>query len=116
MPYTTPKRAVTKNGKKWYPNEKGKLCTDVWEFASERHNKKVNGKTQKLPHPTPKPEALIERIIRASSNENDIVMDLFSGSGTTAYVAQRLGRRFTGCENNEQYFELIQERLGKVTK
>lgn len=104
-------KGIIKNGKRWFPNQGGKLCTDVWEFSSERHNKKVNGKIAKTLHPTPKPEALIERIIKASSNVGDTVLDLFSGSGTTAYLAQKLDRQFTGCESNIQYYQFIINRL-----
>jgi site-specific DNA-methyltransferase (adenine-specific) len=109
-------KGLLKNGKRWFPNPNGKLCSDVWEFASERHTCKVNGKTQKTFHPTPKPEVMIERIVLASSNENDVVLDLFSGSGTTACVAQRLNRAFVGCENNEEYYNYINKRLNKGAK
>ena len=105
------KKGILKNGKRWYPNPNGKLCSDVWEFTSVRLTNKKNGKTVKQCHPTPKPEAMIERMIKASSNPGDIVLDLFSGTGTTAYVAKKLNRHFTGCENNKTYFEYIQERL-----
>ena len=104
-------KGILKNGKRWFPNENGKLCPDVWEFSSQRHNTKVNGKTTKSLHPTPKPEALIERIIKASSNEGDLVLDLFSGSGTTAYIAKKFNRQFIGCENNEQFYKHIIARL-----
>jgi site-specific DNA-methyltransferase (adenine-specific) len=83
----------------------------VWEIPSVRLTEKVNGKTIKTLHPTPKPESMIERMIKASSNPGDLVLDLFSGSGTTAYVAKQLDRNFIGCENNLDYFEYIQERL-----
>jgi site-specific DNA-methyltransferase (adenine-specific) len=109
-------KGLLKNGKRWFPNPNGKLCSDVWEFSSERHTSKVNGKTQKTFHPTPKPEKMIERIILASSNENDIVLDLFSGSGTTAYIAKSLNRVFIGCENNAEYFDYINKRLIKGEK
>lgn len=101
------KKGLLKNGKRWFPNEKGKLCTDVWEITSQRHKEKVNGKIQKPPHPTIKPNELIERIILASSNENDLVLDLFSGTGTTSKVAKELNRNFIGCENNKEYIKLI---------
>lgn len=104
-------KGILKNGKRWFPNPNGKLCTDVWEFTSVRHNKKIDGKTMKQPHPTPKPEAMIERMIKASSEKGDLILDLFSGTGTTAFVAKKLGRNFIGCENNTEYFELIQRRL-----
>jgi site-specific DNA-methyltransferase (adenine-specific) len=63
-------------------------------------------------HPTQKPEALIERIILASSNKGDKVLDLFSGSGTTSVVAKRLGRKFIGIEMNPDYVRLGMKRLG----
>lgn len=111
---TAAEKGILKNGKRWFPNPNGKLCSDVWEFASERHVNKVKGKVTKTLHPTPKPEALIERIILASSNAGDVVLDLFSGSGTTACVSSKLGRRFTGCENNPIYHDYIIKRLEKV--
>lgn len=107
-------KGILKDGKRWFPNENGKLCSDVWEFPSVRLVNKIHGRTIKQLHPTSKPEAMIERMIKASSNKGDIVMDLFSGSGTTAYVAAKNGRHFTGCENNVEYFEYIKERLKNV--
>ena len=105
------KKGIIKNGKRWFPNPNGKLCPDVWEFTSVRHTNKYRGKVIKQGHPTPKPEPMIERMIKASSNEGDLIMDLFSGTGTTAFVAKKLKRHFIGCENNEQYYAIIKERL-----
>jgi site-specific DNA-methyltransferase (adenine-specific)/modification methylase len=62
-------------------------------------------------HPTQKPEALLEIIITASSDPGDIVLDPFIGSGTTAVVAQRLGRRWIGIENNPTYYEAALRRI-----
>ena len=62
---------------------------DVWDIAALRGNQ-----PEKVSYPTQKPEKLIERIIKASSNENDIVADFFCGSGTTAAVAEKLGRKW----------------------
>lgn len=104
-------KGILKNGKRWFPNPNGKLCTDVWEIPSERLTHKVNGKTVKSAHPTPKPEELIKRIVQASSRENDLILDLFSGTGTTSFVAKQLNRRFLACENNETYIEIIKNRL-----
>lgn len=87
------------------------MCTDVWNFTSVRHKLKVNGKIVKTAHPTPKPEEMIERMILASSKENDLILDLFSGSGTTSYVAKKLNRIYIGCENNKEYIEIINNRL-----
>jgi modification methylase len=62
-------------------------------------------------HPTQKPEALLHRVILASSRPGDLVLDPFFGSGTTGAVAQRLGRRYYGIENNPEYVRLASERL-----
>ncbi len=63
-------------------------------------------------HPSQKPESLLERIIRASSNTGDIVLDPFSGTFTTCAVAQRLGRRSIGIELQEEYVKIGLRRLG----
>ena len=105
------KTGIIKNGKRWYPNEHGKVPSDVWHITSERHKNKVNGKTQKLAHITPKPLDMIERIIKASSNEGDVVLDCFVGSGTTALAAQRLKRNFLACDSNAEYVEVARQRL-----
>ncbi len=61
-------KGILKNGRRWFPDPRRRLCGEVWHFSSERHKTKVNGKTQKLGHATPKPLDMIERIILASSN------------------------------------------------
>jgi DNA modification methylase len=71
--------------RKWYMNPEGVRCKDIWTDI---------GKERGLFFATQKPEELIERIIKASSNEGDLVADLFCGSGTTGAVAERLGRRW----------------------
>lgn len=83
--------------------------TDVWDDISFHFPK---GK--KL-HTTQKPEKLIKRIIDASSSENDFVVDLFLGSGTTAYVANKSGRIYGGCELDENYFNKTIERMQNET-
>lgn len=108
------KNGIVKNGKRWFPNPNGKLCTDVWEFASVRLTNKKNGKTVKQSHPTPKPEGMIERMILASSNPGDLILDLFSGTGTTSFCAKKLGRNFIACENNQDYCSNIQERIDSI--
>jgi site-specific DNA-methyltransferase (adenine-specific) len=60
------------------------------------------------------PEQLLGRIIRASSNEGDLVLDPFGGSGTTLAVARKLGRRFLGFELSEQYAARIDQRLAAI--
>lgn len=65
-----------------------------------------------LEHPDQKPILLIERIISASSKENDVVADFFMGSGTTCLAAKNLNRQFIGIEKEEKYFNIAKERLG----
>lgn len=62
-------------------------------------------------HPTQKPEKLLAKVLLASTNENDLVLDPFAGSGTTAVTAKKLGRRFVVIESDEQYCLLAQKRL-----
>lgn len=118
MPYLSTDRilaaqtkGILKNGKRWFPNANGKLCPDVWEITSQRHVDKIKGRITKQKHPTPKPVEMIERIIKASSNKGDMVLDLFSGTGTTSYVAKMLQRHFLACEKDTGYVEIIKERL-----
>jgi modification methylase len=81
------------------------LCT------GEERLKHINGK--KL-HPTQKPEALLARVIVASSRPDDLVLDPFCGSGTTGAVAKRLGRRFIGIERERAYAAAAQARIAAV--
>ncbi len=66
---------------------------------------------ERLGYPTQKPEALLERVIRASSNEGDVVLDAYCGCGTTVAVAQRLGRAWIGIDITYQSISLILKRL-----
>ena len=77
----------------------------------------IQSKTKGIPrHPTEKSHALIEDLICKHSNENDLVMDTFLGSGTTATACLKTNRRFIGCEVNKKYFEeIIQKHLPSVT-
>ena len=69
---------------------------------------------EKLGYPTQKPVALLERILLASSNEGDVVLDPFCGSGTTLVVAEQLGRRWLGCELDPEYNRWAIKRLENV--
>lgn len=106
-------KGILKNGKRWFPNPKGRFCGEVWHITSERHKQKVNGKVQKMEHLTPKPFDLVERIIKASSKKGDIVLDCFVGSGTTAFVAKSLGRNFICADKDKKYVELAKKNLQK---
>ena len=66
-------------------------------------------------HPCQLPEALLERIVKVSSNPGDLVFDPFAGSGTTLAVAKRLGRDYLGCEMSEQYADQVRQRLEEVS-
>ena len=65
-------------------------------------------------HPTQKPEALLARIMMASTKPGDVVLDPFFGSGTTGAVAKRLGRHFVGIEREQHYIEAAYERIAAV--
>jgi site-specific DNA-methyltransferase (adenine-specific) len=67
-------------------------------------------------HPTQKPIALLERIIKASSNEGDVVLDPFSGTFTTSYVANSLGRKSIGIDISEEYFKIGLRRVLNKTE
>lgn len=110
------KKGILKNGKRWFPNEKGKLCGDVWRISSERHKTKINGKILKTLHVTPKPLDMIERMVIASSNENDIVLDCFVGSGTTAVAALKHDRLFIGNDSEKKYVEYAKTRIKNLYK
>ena len=92
-----------------YFNPDGPAITDVWEipFLS-------TVSLERTGYPTQKPEALLERIIRASSNPGDVVADFFCGSGTTLAVAQRLGRRWIGCDISAEAVDIARHRLARL--
>lgn len=87
-------------------NMRGANPGDVWEFS---HVHYCNEDRQN--HPTQKPEGVIERMILASSKENDFILDPFSGSGTTLRVCQQLKRNCCGIELNPEYVQATKERL-----
>ena len=89
-------------------NMRGANPGNVWEF-SHTHYCNKNRKN----HPTQKPEALFERIILVSSNENDLILDPFAGSGTSLRVCQQINRKCIGIEINPDYIEMIQKRLSE---
>jgi adenine-specific DNA-methyltransferase len=113
-------------GRIWYPDDKLKrprlkkyldeasgrplqsVWTDIYPVNSQAR--------ERLGYPTQKPEALLERIIKASSNLGDIVFDCFMGSGTTQSVAMKLGRRFIGADINLGAVQITTKRLLSVAK
>jgi len=100
-----------KNREHWTPNPLGAKPKDVIEIPTT-----CNGMGEKTPHPTQKPEELLRRLVLASSDEGQVVLDPFSGSGTTIVVAEQLGRKWLGCELNFQYNQWAIERLENVRR
>lgn len=82
-----------------------KQMKDVWEFSLTPKREKSEGK-----HPTQKPLALLERIILASTNEGDLILDPFNGSGTTGIACVRLNRRYIGIEKEIEFVKLTERR------
>jgi site-specific DNA-methyltransferase (adenine-specific) len=103
------KGGIVNNGKKYMPNENGKNADDVWcmPILNPMSNERLGYDTQK-------PKALIERIIRASSKEGDLVADFYMGSGTTAEVCKDLNRNFIGCDINPRAVEITLQRLNNA--
>ncbi len=93
------------------PYSTKKVPGNVWDFSRVRFKM-----DEYENHPTQKPEALMERIIRVSSNPGDVVLDPFSGSFTTSAVAVRLGRVGVGIDLNEEYYEMGLSRTGIATE
>lgn len=93
--------------KKWHFEFEGILIDDVWtDFLALSSNS-----GERIDYPTQKPELLLERVIKASSNEGDLVLDAFAGSGTTLAVAEKLGRRWIGIDCGKLSIYTIQKRL-----
>ena len=87
----------------------GMPMRDVWEITDLR-----NATNERVDYPTQKPIALLDRIIRASSNAGDLVLDPFCGSGTTLAAARQLGRRYIGIDQNPNAIELCEKRLAQT--
>ena len=90
---------------------KGVPMPDVWEISMINP---VAKERKAVGYPTQKPEALLERIIKASTNPGDIVLDFFAGSGTTAAVAEKLGRRWITCDIGKLSFFTVQKRILQI--
>lgn len=93
-----------KNPPQPYKNEK--VPGNVWNFNRVRYRM-----DEYENHPSQKPISMLERIIKASSNEGDVVLDPFCGTFTTCFVAKELGRKFIGVEIQEDYFKIGLRRL-----
>jgi DNA modification methylase len=114
---------LDKNGLVYWPSRKGQpmlkyfldktkgaQVSDVWDDI----NLISPTSEESLSYPTQKPEALLERIIKGSSNENDLILDCFAGSGTTAAVAEKLGRRWIMCDFGKHAIYTMQKRIWNI--
>jgi DNA modification methylase len=114
VPYklSNSKAATWGEGEIYEKNPLGTKCLDWFDdvpsFMTASQSKEKTG------YPTQKPESLLERIIRASSNKGDIVMDFFGGSGSTAVVAERLGRRWITCDLGKLSYYTTQKRILQI--
>jgi site-specific DNA-methyltransferase (adenine-specific) len=79
---------------------------DIWQISTPNQAEKQFGK-----HPTQKPIALLERIVLASTNIGDVILDPFTGSSTAGIASVRYNRNFIGIDNNSEYLELSVKRL-----
>lgn len=104
-------KGKTKKNNNWTPNPKGAKPKDVIEIPTT-----CNGMGETTPHPTQKPEELLRKFILASSQEGDMIIDPFSGSGTTIVVAEQLNRRWMGCDLNIEYNNWAIQRLENVRR
>ena len=113
-------------GRIWYPTDKakrprlkrylheseGKTLQSIWSNIYPVNSQAA----ERQGYPTQKPEALLERIVTLTTSESDIVLDCFIGSGTTAAVAQKLGRRWIGCDINKGAIQTTAKRLQAVMR
>lgn len=102
-----PKNGGMPRLKRYESEYEGTPIQDLWTDINKIHNRS----SELLGYNTQKPEALLERIIRASSNPGDLVADFFCGSGTTLSVAERLGRRWIGCDLGRFAIHTTRKRL-----
>ena len=113
-PYSSPEKSATPkivNGKSYLKmHPLGRIPFDWWTIPVL-----TNSSKERIGYPTQKPEALLERIIKASSNPGDIVLDAFCGGGTTPAVARRLGRKFIGIDQSVRAIAVSNARLEKQT-
>lgn len=97
--------------KRFESEYEGIALQDIWTDISKIHNQSP----ELLHYPTQKPEALLSRIVECSSNEGDLVLDCFCGSGTTAAVAEKLGRRWIACDLSRFAIHTTRKRLLSIS-
>ena len=102
------KNKITKNGKVWIPNPEGKHAGDVWNIPVLAGKRFAD---EKVDHPTQKPLAICDRIINHFSNENDLVLIPFAGSGSECVSATKNNRNFIAFEKNKEYIKIANQRI-----
>lgn len=105
------KNKITKNGKTWTPNPDGKHAGDVWNIPVLAGKRFAN---EKVDHPTQKPMAICDRIINHFSNENDLILIPFGGSGSECISAIKNNRNFIAFEINRDYIKIINNRIKEL--
>ncbi|MBU1706116.1 site-specific DNA-methyltransferase, partial [Patescibacteria group bacterium] len=98
---------------KYYLNEREEIGKQVDNLWTDIGNMNRN-KTEDVNYPTQKPEKLLERIIKSTTNEGDLILDFFCGSGSTLAVAEKLGRRWIGCDIGKLAIYTTQKRLLEI--
>ena len=110
--YQTRKRADERISRQYLDESPGVPLSSVWEDIKQLYSYHlIKRKQEEIGYPTQKPEALLERIIKVSSNEGDTVADFFIGGGTCASAASLLKRRFFGCDQSRVAIAVTAERL-----
>lgn len=104
-------KGAKKKRDNWTPNPKGAKPKDVIEIPTT-----CNGMGETTPHPTQKPEELLRKFVLASSKEGEVIIDPFSGSGTTLVVAEQLNRCWMGCDLNAEYNSWAIRRIENVRR
>lgn len=103
-------RVQNKFNKRYYIDPEGKKIDDVWNITlSSRTSERIN-------YPTQKPEELMERIVKASSNMGDVILDCFAGSGTTAAAAEKSNRKWIVCDFGKHAIYTMQKRILNISE
>lgn len=105
------KHKITKNGKVWNPNPLGRLAGDVWRFPTLAGKRFAQEKTA---HPTQKPLALSDRLVKHFSNKGDLIFIPFAGSGSECVSCLQNNRNFWATEINPDYIQIANERMSAI--
>jgi DNA modification methylase len=102
----------------WATKNTGAGHTWNYKLAGQKHNVfeyPICQGLERTEHPTQKPEALLKELLTYHTNENDLVLDCFAGSGSTLVACKNLNRRFIGIEISSDYMKIAEERLKQMT-